>query len=168
LRPNASAGLPAIITSTKGDHRRLEWRYFQTTVHQVKRRFSKVYFRTILSRQKWHDTKENLEVDDVVLAVDSNCPRSQWPLGRIVETCPAEYGAVRSVLLRVNGHDLRRPIHKLCLIQLARENSPDCLGPVQMASEDTRLTSLGEPCTNTCQSRVQMNERSRVRVSARM
>ena len=73
--------------------------------------------------------KNKLEVDDIVLAVDNNCPQSQWSLGRIVETYPDEHGAVRSVLVRINCHDVRRPIHKLCLIQPARENSPSDLEP---------------------------------------
>ena len=88
LRPNAVAGLPPIITGTKDDHPCQGWRYVQTAADHFWRRFSKEYLRTILPRQKWHDTKNNLEVDDIVLAVDNNCPRSQWALGRIVETYP--------------------------------------------------------------------------------
>jgi len=104
----------------KDDHPRQGWRYVQTAADQFWRRFSKEYLRTILPREKWHDTKNNLEVDDIVLAVDNNCPRSQWPLGRIVETYRDEHGVVRSVLVRIDGHDVGRPIHKLCLIQPAR------------------------------------------------
>ena len=165
LRPNAVAGLPPIIASTKDDHPRQGWRYVQTAADHFWRRFSKEYLRTILPRQKWHDTKNNLEVDDIVLAVDNNCPRSQWPLGGIVETYPDEHGVVRSVLVRINGHDVRRPIHKLCLIQPARENSPSNLEPVRMASEDLSSTSVEEP---RARNRVRMHARSRVQLRARI
>jgi len=159
LRPNAVAGLPPIITSTKDDQPLQGWRYVQTAADHFWRRFSKEYLRTIHPRQKWHDTKNNLEVDDIVLAVDNNCPRSEWPLGRIVETYPDEHGVVRSVLVRINVHDVRCPIHKLCLIQPAREIYPSDLEPGQMTSEDLSSTLVEEPrataceesCTNVCE-----------------
>jgi len=86
-----------------------------------------------------------------VLAFDNNCPRSQWLLARIVETYPDEHGVMQSVLVRINGHDVRGPIHKLCLIQPARENSPSDLEPVQMASEDLSSTSVDEPLATACE-----------------
>ena len=95
----------------------------------------------------WHEE----QFDDVVLAVDNKCLRSQWPLGRIVGTYPDEHGVVRSVLIPINGHNVRRPIHKLCLIQPARENSLSDLEPVQMASEDLSSTSVEEPCATACE-----------------
>ena len=35
--------------------------------------------------QQWFHKKRNLAVGDIVLIVDDRCPRSTWPLGRIVE-----------------------------------------------------------------------------------
>ena len=68
-----------------------------------------------------------------------------------METYPDEHGVVRSVLIPINGHNVRRPIHKLCLIQPARENSLSDLEPVQMASEDLSSTSVEEPCATACE-----------------
>ena len=46
---------------------------------------------------------------------DGNVPRSQWPLGRVIEVCPDDNGVVRSVLVRTKDNVLKRPIVKLCL-----------------------------------------------------
>jgi len=54
--------------------------------------------------------------------VDNSSPRSQWPLGRVLEAYPDEHGVVRSVLVRLKGREIKRPIHKLCLIQPSDEN----------------------------------------------
>jgi len=44
------------------------------------------------------------------------------PLGRVLEAYPNEHGVVRSVLVRLKGREIKRPIHKLCLIQPCDEN----------------------------------------------
>ena len=38
--------------------------------------------------QKWCETRSNLKSGDLVLLVDENSPRGQWPLDRVLEaTC---------------------------------------------------------------------------------
>ena len=62
--------------------------------------------------------RPNLGVDDVVLVADLDCPRSQWPLGRIVEVYPSDDGLVRKVSVKVasNITPLSRPVTKLVLL----------------------------------------------------
>ena len=72
--------------------------------------------KTIVSTQKWHLLKTNLKQDDVVLIVDDASPRSHWRLGKITKTYPDEHGVVRQVLVKTRDHEVRRPIHKLCLV----------------------------------------------------
>ena len=58
-------------------------------------------------------------VNDVVLLKEESVlpiPRSQWPMGRVVEVHPSHDGMVRSVTLSVGGTVLKRPIHKLVLL----------------------------------------------------
>jgi len=43
-------------------------------------------------------------------------------LGRALEAYPDEHGVVRLVLVRLKGREIKRPIHKLCLIQPSDEN----------------------------------------------
>ena len=45
-------------------------------------------------------------------------PRGHWPLGRIEVTYPGMDGHVRAVDVRVKGQGMRRPIVKLCPLEL--------------------------------------------------
>ena len=54
---------------------------------------------------------------DVVLLVADNIPRGQWPLGRIIATYPDKKGQVRMVDVKTRNNTLKRPIHKLCLLE---------------------------------------------------
>jgi len=63
-------------------------------------------------------SRNNLQVGDVVLLVSSENPRAHWPLGRVVEVYPAKDGYVRSVKLQVGNKQFVRPIVKLCPLEL--------------------------------------------------
>ena len=73
---------------------------------------------TLQQRQKWNNIHPNLEVGDVVLVIESDCPRNQWSMGRIVEATPSDDGMVRKVSIKVPGSDvpLSRPVAKTVLL----------------------------------------------------
>jgi hypothetical protein len=74
-------------------------------------------------RHKWNNKEANFKTGDIVLVKDENLPRNQWPLGRIVKTFPDEHdGLVRQVQLYIPTakSELKRPIHKLCLLVKAK------------------------------------------------
>ena len=55
----------------------------------------------------------------MVLVVDVNTPRGQWPIGKIVEVIPSKSDQmVRQVKVNIATakHNLIRPITKLCLL----------------------------------------------------
>ena len=54
-----------------------------------------------------------MQSGDVVLIMDSDAPRSQWPLGRVVEAHASGDGLVRKVTVRRGGATYQRPIHRL-------------------------------------------------------
>ena len=57
-------------------------------------------------------------VGDIVLVVDERCPRSSWPLGRIVDVHESPHdGLVRSVTLKTGASLLERPIDKIVLLE---------------------------------------------------
>ena len=92
------------------------------------------YPRTLFTRRKWQDRRENIKVEDVVLVVDSDTPRGEWPLGRVVHTYPDKDGIVRVVEVRTKSGLIKRPITKLCVIVKASH-------PVEM--DDTNATAEG-------------------------
>lgn len=63
--------------------------------------------------------KGNFTVDDIVLVVHENSPRSQWPLDRVVETFADKIGFhfVRSIKIHTSACYYARPISKLCLME---------------------------------------------------
>ena len=61
----------------------------------------KVYFPSLLIRQKWHTEKRNLMVNDVCLLKDSNAFRGEWRLCRVAEVYPDEHDKVRNVQILV-------------------------------------------------------------------
>lgn len=48
----------------------------------------------------------------------SDTPRGQWPLGRIVEVNPGADGHVRAVKVSFGGKTFSRPITKICPLEL--------------------------------------------------
>ena len=65
-------------------------------------RWRREYLILLHQRQKWNEVKRSLKVNDLVFVMDSQLPRNQWPLGRIVETNIDRHGLVRSVSVKVS------------------------------------------------------------------
>ena len=73
----------------------------QAITEQFWRIWLKLYFPTLIVRQKWHTAKRNLAKDDVCLIKDSNVLRGEWRLGRVTTCYPDTHGRVRNVELLV-------------------------------------------------------------------
>jgi len=98
---------------------RKRWRQVQHLANEFWTRWKKEYLQSLQVRQKWNEKSKNIQKDDIVLVKDENLPRNQWPLGRVVKTFPDDQdGLVRQVQLYIptSKSELRRPIHKLCLL----------------------------------------------------
>ena len=97
---------------------RRRWRQVQHLADAFWRRWTRKYLPQLQQRQKWFHKKRNLAVGDIVLIVDDRCPRSSWPLGRIVEThTNLQDGCVRSAKVKTTSTTLSRPITKLVLLE---------------------------------------------------
>ena len=81
-------------------------------------------FTTLQTKQKWNQTKQNFEVEGVVLGRDDVTTRNKWPMAKILETYSVKKGLVRSVQLvtgRTNSTNKEttffdRPVNKLVLL----------------------------------------------------
>ena len=49
------------------------------------RRWIKEYLPSLQERQKWNRPRRNFAVENIVLVADLSCPRSCWPIGRILD-----------------------------------------------------------------------------------
>ena len=103
---------------------RRRWRQVQYLADVFWRRWIHEYLPTLQQRQKWSKECRNFAVNDVILVLDENTPRSSWPLGHILEvyTNRAD-GLVRSVKLKTSTSVLKRPIDKIVLLEAAEVSS---------------------------------------------
>ena len=92
------------------------WRHVQFIADQFWRRWCKEYRNTLQERRKWHGTRDNCCIGDLVLVVDENEARCHWPLGRVTAVYSSADGLVRSVQVFAKGKQIRRPVTKLVSI----------------------------------------------------
>ncbi|KAA0712431.1 hypothetical protein E1301_Tti012968 [Triplophysa tibetana] len=104
---------------------RKRWRRVQYLANEFWHRWKKEYLLSLQQRQKWHKTKRNAKVNDVVIVQDDTAPRNAWKLAKVATVYPAEDGCVRKVQLWISNSALddrgkrlsksvylERPIHK--------------------------------------------------------
>ena len=134
LRINPTIGPPIKLTDKPDVYARQRYRLVQFVADEFWRRWVLEYPRTLFTRRKWQERRENIKVEDVVLIVDSDTPRGEWPLGRVVHTYPDKDGIVRVAEVRTKSGLIKRPITKLCVIVKASH-------AVEM--DDTNATAEG-------------------------
>ena len=71
---------------------------------------------------KWNETRTDLKVGDIVLAISPESPRAQWPLARVLEVFPGQDGHVRVVKLQVGKDTIVSPISKCVPLESNRED----------------------------------------------
>ena len=84
----------------------------QANTNQFWKVWLKVYFPTLLIRQKWHTERRDLKVGDVCLLKDSEAFRAEWRLSRVTATFPDRYGKVRNVEVKVMPSPDKSKVYK--------------------------------------------------------
>ena len=97
----------------------------QDRVNEFWKCWMRYFAPNLLPRNKWFRTRENIQVDDLVLEVDPNHKRSKWKLARVIATYPGNDGLVRKARIKTQDSEYDRPIHKLCLIATKDELNAD-------------------------------------------
>ena len=92
------------------------WRRVQYLANVFWSRWRNEYLLLQQRRLKWTTPSRNLCVNDIVLIKDESSPRNCWPLGRIVEVEPDSNGQVRTVTVKTQNSQFRRPVNKLVLL----------------------------------------------------
>lgn len=81
----------------------------------------KYFAPTLLPRNKWFQTRENVKIGDLVLELNPNRKRTQWEMALITNVFPGKDGLVRKVRIKTQNGEYDRPIHKLCVIATREE-----------------------------------------------
>ena len=79
----------------------------------------KEWIPSLSHRKKWFTAQRNLDVGDLVLLIETDTPRGQWSLGRIIEAYKGTDDKVRTVDLEIRGRRLKRSVHKLCPLEFS-------------------------------------------------
>lgn len=95
------------------------WRRVQYLTEQFWSRWKKEYLHNIIARQRWHAPKRNLQIGDVVMDIEETLPRSEWRLGRIIETVLSPDGLVRKAKVALGDKRLNKKgerMHKISIV----------------------------------------------------
>jgi len=98
---------------------RKRWHRVQQLISQVWKRWRREFLPSLNVRKKWFHPHRNLSEGDVVLMVEPNASRGDWPLARVKEVFPGADGLVRVVKVVARGKEYLRPVHRLCPLEYA-------------------------------------------------
>ena len=92
------------------------WELCQHLVRHFWKRWSTEYLTTLQKLPKWHATRRNITVGDIVIIRDDGLVPGHWPLAKVTRTYPGDDGVVRAVTVQTAKGTYNRPVHKLVLI----------------------------------------------------
>ena len=116
LHQKLNVTYPPGIFKESDIYARRKWKQVQYLADIFWKRWKLEYLHLLQTRSKWKDIRKNILVDDIVLVIDMNLPRCNWPLGKVVESFPDKSGFVRAVKIRTNSGILHRPISKVVFL----------------------------------------------------
>ncbi|XP_043219102.1 uncharacterized protein LOC122380185 [Amphibalanus amphitrite] len=97
---------------------RQRWKRLQQLSIEFWKRWLREYVPALQAKSKWLKPQTDLKSGDLVLVIDANTPRSQWPLGRIEEVLPGKDGHVRVATVKLHNKVVTRPVVKLIHIDV--------------------------------------------------
>lgn len=117
----SGTSFPPDIFDKKDTYSKRRWRQVQYLATVFWKRWIKEYLPLLQQRQKWVNPERNFVEGDVVLLMDDDIPRNSWVMGRVVETFPGKDGLVRTVRVKTQNNNFKRPVTKLCLIEAVQQ-----------------------------------------------
>ncbi|XP_062713779.1 uncharacterized protein LOC134290623 [Aedes albopictus] len=113
------------------------WQHSQVMANRYWKQWLRDYLPTITRRNKWFNNVKPIEVNDIVVIVDPQLPRNQWPRGRVIGVTTSADGQVRSATVQTsNGGIYERPAVKLAVLDVGVSKNT--------ATEDPTCISGGE------------------------
>ena len=99
------------------------WHRLQQLLGQFWKRWRKEFLPSLNVRKKWFHPRHNLKEGDVVLIVEPNASRGEWPLSRVIEAYPGDDGLVRVVKVKAKNKEYLRPVHCLCPLEYVEDSA---------------------------------------------
>ena len=121
ITPSSTTILAPIPTG--GDHLRGSWRDVRRLAATFQSRWHDEYLRTLMPRTKWHHSKLNLYIGQIVLLVDEQEPRRGWRIARVIKILSEDTNHVRRVLVTTaDKKTFERHVTKLVPLELDHED----------------------------------------------
>ncbi|XP_046556868.1 uncharacterized protein LOC124266100 [Haliotis rubra] len=140
--------LPQVVYPVSELMGRRRWRHSQVIADQFWVHFIKYYLPDLQLRRKWTKETGELTCGDIVLMVDPQLSRAQWPVGKIVQTFPSKKLSDIHVKVRKKSDGLliRNRIHvnrlKHGLLRVDRPDDPT--PPVNIDSVEPAILGVEE------------------------
>lgn len=114
LRPGGLERNP--VTLDLCDNPRKRYQQIQRITNEWWSLWMKYFVPNLQIRNKWYKKRENLNVGDIVLIIDSSVHRASWSMAIVEEVYPGTDKMVRSVKVKSKDGNYVRPITKLTLL----------------------------------------------------
>jgi transposase InsO family protein len=114
---SAAIQVPSVFVDSSRCPRK-QWILSQKLADHFWSRWVKEYLPSLTRRTKWHRTSEPVKVGDLVIIADNNLHRNHWPRGVVSAVHPGRDGVVRVVDVKTNAGVYRRPVVKLCVLDI--------------------------------------------------
>ena len=88
----------------------------------VWKKWTREYLPQLQQWSKWTTKQPCLKPGDVGMLADSDSPRGEWPMARVMEAEPGRDGLVRTVTVKARGKTIIRAVSRLCPLEL---HTPD-------------------------------------------
>jgi hypothetical protein len=96
----------------------------QTIMQMFWKRFIREYIPKLIPYTRWiQENNQPVQQGDIVLIHEANTPKAIWPYGRIIKLYTGKDGTVRVVDVKTQTGFLRRPVHRLYLMESQQEMS---------------------------------------------
>ena len=99
------------------------WHLDQTLLKQVWQRWLREVLPKLHVSVKWNKNQKNVAVGDVLLVMDDQTARANWPLGRVTAVHPGKDGVVRVVDIKIREKVYRRSVHNLIPLEVESASS---------------------------------------------
>ena len=97
-------------------------RYVDKLTADFFERFKKDYLKEQALHYERRRQVRDVQLGEVVLIAADNVKRQEWIMGVVIEVFPSVDGVARSVRLRTSNGVLRRPVQRLCALELKEDD----------------------------------------------
>ncbi|XP_037899079.1 uncharacterized protein LOC119643719 [Glossina fuscipes] len=127
---------PTAQVDTEASSKKLSLLSRWELVSQVKHEFWNEYLHELRQRHKWKKSSPNIKPGDMIIIKEDIIPTMKWPLGRVVNVYPENYGSTRVADVKTSSGTLKRPVHRLALLLIDDNNSDAHLPAEETADQD--------------------------------